>query len=192
MIISTVSRGSWAAGDGHVVKVCGEGLVDHIFRVTAGVRYQTRLVRSSITAAVIVVRQNDEEWVVWLPDNEDVGVFVGGIVFLPLEVEVGSNHREKTFPGFRLARGSTRSAASSECASQTTVPPLASSDIHERAQTSTGYAVAFAGSESLRLRLPRMIHDMRRCSFLPHYIRLVPLSLDRSSICQKQSPREHN
>jgi len=34
-----------------------------------------------------MVKWSDETWVVWLPDNEDVGVFVGGIVLLVQEVE---------------------------------------------------------------------------------------------------------
>ena len=29
-----------------------------------------------------MIKRNDEEWVVTLPGNEDVGVFFGGIVWL--------------------------------------------------------------------------------------------------------------
>ena len=53
---------------------------------------------------------------VWLPDKEDVGVFVGDIAFSLLEVEFRGDHRENAHSslcsGLSLTlRGSVRSAA---------------------------------------------------------------------------------
>ena len=82
MIISTISWGSLVAEDEGVVEVPGKPPPEHILRTLAIVRYQTRLMSSSITVTAIVVRRSDKEWVTWLLDNADVGVFVGGIVSL--------------------------------------------------------------------------------------------------------------
>ena len=82
MIISTISWGSLVAEDEGVVEVPGEPPPEHILRTLAIVRYRTRLMSSSNTVTAIVVRRSDKEWVTWLLDNADVGVFVGGIVSL--------------------------------------------------------------------------------------------------------------
>ena len=69
-------------GDGRVVEVSGETTPERILWTLARVRYQARLKSSSITAVVIMVKRSDDEPAAMLPDNEDVGVFVCGIVFL--------------------------------------------------------------------------------------------------------------
>ena len=42
-----------------------------------------------------MIKSNNEKWVAWIPDNEDVGVFVCGIVLLLQEMELRRDHREK-------------------------------------------------------------------------------------------------
>ena len=61
MIIWTTSRGSSAAGDGCVVEVFGGALFEDIFQIAARVRYQTRLMSSSNTVAVVMVKWSDEK-----------------------------------------------------------------------------------------------------------------------------------
>jgi hypothetical protein len=51
MIISRTSWGSLSAGDKGVIEVFGEASPDHILRIMARVRYQIRLMSSSITVS---------------------------------------------------------------------------------------------------------------------------------------------
>jgi hypothetical protein len=88
MTISTISGGSLVAGDEGV----GEILLDPSAERVPRIRCKTRLVRSSITAAVIVVRRSSEEWAVSLPDNEDAGVFGCGIA-----ISIWRSKSEETF-----------------------------------------------------------------------------------------------
>jgi hypothetical protein len=65
-------------------------------------RYRARLAINTITTAVVVaVKRRGEEWVVWLPDNEDVSVFVGVIAFSLLEVKFRRKHRVGACSSFR-------------------------------------------------------------------------------------------
>ena len=86
MILSTISKGSLVTGDRCVVEVSGVAPPERILWIPARVRYQARLTRSSIAVTAIIVKRNDEKSVVFLPDNEEVGVFVGDIVFSFQEV----------------------------------------------------------------------------------------------------------
>ena len=56
----------------------------------ARVRRQTRLTCSSVAIVVATVKWSNEKSVAWLPDNDDVGVFVGGIVLFQ-EVKQGGS-----------------------------------------------------------------------------------------------------
>ena len=99
MIISTTSKGSLVVGDWCVVEVSRE--TSRILRILARVRYLARLTSSSITVvAVMVKRSANDRSVVSLPDNEDVGVFVCGIVFSLQEVEFKGEYRS-SFPSGR-------------------------------------------------------------------------------------------
>jgi len=69
----------------------GGALPENILWIPARVRYQTRLTASSVTVAVVTVKWSNEKQVARLPDNDDVGVFVGGIVFLFQGVERGGS-----------------------------------------------------------------------------------------------------
>ena len=80
MIISTISRGSLIAGDGSVVPVPGGAHPQLIPRILALARYQIRLTSNSNAVTVVTVKYCSEEWEAWLPDKEDVGVFLGRIV----------------------------------------------------------------------------------------------------------------
>ena len=48
MMISIISRGSLVIGGERVTEVPGETLVEHVLRILARPRYQTRLTSSSI------------------------------------------------------------------------------------------------------------------------------------------------
>ena len=99
MIISTTSKGSLVAGDWCVVEASRETSPKRILRILARVRHHARLTSSSIAVVAIMVKRSDDRSMVSLPDNEDVGVFVCGIMFSLQEVEnaVGSD-RETLFP----------------------------------------------------------------------------------------------
>ena len=80
MIISTTSKGSLVAGDGPVVEDCREKPPESTVWIMARVRYQIRMTSSSIAVVVVRIEQSDCGSVVILPNSEDVGVFLGGIV----------------------------------------------------------------------------------------------------------------
>jgi hypothetical protein len=83
------------AGDGGFGEVLSAERVPRI-------RCLIRLMSSSSTAAVIVVRRSGEKEVTSLPDDEDVRIFGCGIVLSLLEIEVRRDFRGKTCSGFRL------------------------------------------------------------------------------------------
>ena len=97
-IIATISGGSLVAGDGGVGEILLEASAERVPRI----RYETRLIRSSITAAGIMVGRSSEGWAAYLPDNEDVRVFGCGIAISPLEVQVRRDLRGKTGFDFHL------------------------------------------------------------------------------------------
>ena len=51
MIASTTSKGRLAAGDGDAAEAAGETLPEHVLRILARVRYQTRLTSRSVAVA---------------------------------------------------------------------------------------------------------------------------------------------
>ena len=93
------------AGDGGVVEVSGETPPERILWMFVRVRYQARLTSSSITVAVMVVKRSNDKPAAWLPDNDDVGVFVGGIA-LSLYVGTAATLCHFCFRGVTFPRGS--------------------------------------------------------------------------------------
>ena len=86
-----------------VVGIFGEEPPESVLRIPAILRYQTRLTSSSVTATVIMFKRSDERQGVRLPDNEDVGVFVGAIACLlweTVDVELRKGHRERNCSKF--------------------------------------------------------------------------------------------
>ena len=81
MMISTTSRGSLVAGDGHAGDVSEEVPPEHSLRSKARIRYQIRM-KSNSNAIKAIVKPRNEKNGTWLPDKEDVGVFLGRIVFV--------------------------------------------------------------------------------------------------------------
>jgi hypothetical protein len=94
------------AGDGGVGGILLEASAECVPRI----RCKTRLIRSSITAAVIMIRRSSEEWAVSLPDNEDAGVFGCGIAISIWRLKSEETFVRRFAP--RLGWSSARSAAS--------------------------------------------------------------------------------
>ena len=93
------------AGDGCVVEVhVGRASSERIPRIPALVRYQIRLVSSSIAITAVTIKYSDAEWEVWVPDREDVGVFFGGIVLSLEGVKPSGFQFQALYERMRLAR----------------------------------------------------------------------------------------
>jgi len=85
MIISRISKGSLAAGDGRAaLGAPGETPPDRVPRVLGRLRYQTRLV-SNLTAVVTMAQaatintRTTKQAIVEIPDKEDARAFINNI-----------------------------------------------------------------------------------------------------------------